>query len=100
MKIISRKQLQIDEELRAICIKIQSEGKSEEEWAQIESCDMFQTEQYCGGYDSAEQGFWFSYYDKNNKEWWFEITTELLTKIINGEWQYLDLYEPTDSKPA
>ncbi|MBN1906327.1 MAG: hypothetical protein JW927_14645 [Deltaproteobacteria bacterium] len=96
MKIIEQKQLKVDDELLSICNKIHAEGKSDEEWAEIESCDMFQSPKYCGGYDATEQGFWFSYYDQNKKEWWFEITTESLNKIIKGELQYLDLYEPNN----
>ena len=94
MKMIEHKQLKVDEELLSLCKEIQSEGKSDEQWAEIESCDMFQTKNYCGGYDACEHGFWFSYYDQNKTEWWFEITTELLSKIINGDLKYLDLYEP------
>lgn len=95
MKIIERKQLEIDNELIRLCKEIQAEGKTDDEWSEIESCDMFQTGKYCGGYEAIEQGFWFSHYDQNGKEWWFEITTESIAKIISGDLQYLDLYEPS-----
>ncbi len=96
MKIIEHKQLEIDSELISLCRKIEAEEKSDREWSEVESCDMFQTEKYCGGYDAIEQGFWFSYYDKSGKEWWFEITTEAIAQIIAGKLQYLDLYEPNN----
>lgn len=94
MKIIEHKQLKVDEELLSLCNEIHSAGKTDEQWAEIESCDMFQTKKYCGGYDATEQGFWFSYYDQDQTEWWFEFTTESLSKITSGKLQYLDLYEP------
>ena len=94
MKIVSRPQLHIDPELISICIEIEKENKSDVEWSEVESSGMFQSDKYCGGYDSIEQSFWFSYYDQNKKEWWFEINTADLKKIISGQLQYLDLYEP------
>lgn len=94
MKIVEHNQLQVDDELKSICREIQSESKIDDEWAEIQSCDMFQTKKYCGGYDAIEQSFWFSYYDKNESEWWFEISLSQIRKIVDGELNYLDLYEP------
>lgn len=95
MKIIEHKQLEIDNDLISLCKEIDAEGKTDDEWSEVESCDMFQSEKYCGGYDAIEQGFWFSYYDPSGKEWWFEITTASIPKIISGTLQYLDLHEPS-----
>jgi hypothetical protein len=48
-------------------------GYSEEQWAEIESSDMFQSEHFCGGYDADEKCFYFSYYCALNKEYWFSF---------------------------
>lgn len=41
MKIVEHIQLQVDNELKSICREIQSESKTDDEWAEIQSCDMF-----------------------------------------------------------
>lgn len=94
MKIVKHKQLLIDDELLAICNEIYKENKLDEDWAKIESCDMFQSKRFCGGYSAEEQAFGFSYYDETDKEWWFEITLSSLDRVINGQLQYFDLYDP------
>ncbi len=95
MKILrDRDQLTVDEELVEICRRITSEGKTEDEWAEIESCDMFQSEHYCGGYDAIEQLFCFSYYSSSGKEWWFHFTLDEASHVVNGPLKYLDIYEP------
>ena len=40
MKMNEHKQLKVDEELLSLCEEIQSEGKSDKQWAEIESCNM------------------------------------------------------------
>ena len=92
MKIHSdRKQLLIDDELRKICQEIKKMNKSHNEWNQIESSDMFQSEKYCGGFDAIEQEFCFSYYDEDNIEYWFAFSLNDLDSIIAGKLKYLDL---------
>lgn len=95
MKIITDKnQLKIDDEFISICREIVSENKTDDEWSEIESSDMFQTKKYCGGYESAEQEFCFSYYDTKGKEWWFQVNLPDISEISKGELKYLDLNEP------
>ncbi len=77
--------IEIDEEFREICSKILSEKRSDEEWALIESSDMFQTEHFCGGYDATEMAFCFSYYDSKNNEFWFQIDLNDVKKIAEKE---------------
>lgn len=77
--------INIDKEFKNICEEIIKENKTEAEWGEIESCDMFQSEHYCGGYEALEQEFCFSYYDKNNKEYWFQLPLAEILKIARGE---------------
>jgi hypothetical protein len=86
----NKKQLKVDKELIDICIQIKNENKNDQQWSLIESCDMYQTKNYCGGYDGIEQDFEFSYYE-NNIEYWFSFSTFEVDKIINGDLQYIDL---------
>lgn len=66
--------LKIDNELKIIIKQIIDEEKNEQEWGQIESSDMYQSEHYCGGFDQTENAFCFSYYDEKNNEYWFQIS--------------------------
>jgi hypothetical protein len=61
----------VTDQLKEICKEIESEGKSEQDWAAIESDDMFQNPPFYGGFDATEGEFCFSYYDDNRAEWWF-----------------------------
>ena len=95
MKIVTdRPQLEIDGELVEICREIFAEGKTDDEWSEIESCDMFQSSHYCGGYDGVEQEFSFSYFEISEKEWWFQLPLADVKKVIEGELKYIDLSEP------
>lgn len=77
--------LQIDEELIEICQQIKSENKSVEEWREIESSDMFQTAHYCGGFESDEAVFTFSYYSTEGEELWLYLELEQVMQIIEGK---------------
>lgn len=84
------KQLRIDHELTGICKEIIEYNKTDSEWNEIESSDLFQTEKYCGGYDGIEQSFCFSYFE-NKKEYWFCFQLNQVSNIIFGKLQFLDL---------
>lgn len=89
----NKPQLRIDNELKNICEQIRRENKTIEEWYQIESDDMFQSGNYCGGFDGIEQEFCFSYYDDEGKEWWFQFSFFDIEKIISGKMLYIDMRE-------
>lgn len=74
----------VDKELLKICNEIKNENLSLDELIACESCDRFQTEHYCGGFDSLEMAFCFSYYE-SDEEYYFQITREEVDKIISGE---------------
>lgn len=77
--------LKVDNELIELLQLIKLEGLSGKEWEQIEASDMFQSENYSGGYDALEAAFTFSYYDTEQREFWFQITLDEIEKIISGE---------------
>jgi hypothetical protein len=78
-------QLFIDPEFRALCREIVVEDRSEEEWAEIESGDMFQTESYVGGFESIEEAFCFSHKAEDGQEHWFQLTLSEVQAIAAGE---------------
>lgn len=84
----------VENELIEICKEIIRQNKTEEEWKLIESSDMFQTENYCGGYDATEEAFCFSYYD-NAQEYWFQLTLDEIKDILIGNKKELDI-KPAD----
>jgi hypothetical protein len=72
----------IEDEFLHLCNEIQNRNLSLNEWRKIASTDMFQSPNYCGGFDEIEDAFCFSYYDKDGKEFWFQIDLEDVNKIV------------------
>ena len=81
----------VDNEFRNICSEIVVENKTEDQWAAIESDDMFQTSKYCGGYDATEMAFCFSYYDEEQKEFWFQLTLAEIQRIVNRQIEKINI---------
>ncbi|HEX6283633.1 MAG TPA: hypothetical protein VFZ71_02110 [Pyrinomonadaceae bacterium] len=77
--------LQISEELIQLFREIVREQKTEEQWAEIESDDMFQTPSFCGGFESLENAFCFSYFNDEQQEFWFQLTLGEVRKAVAGE---------------
>ncbi len=50
-------EIEIDEEFKSICRQIFAKGRGEEEWAEVESGDMFQTVHHCGGFEQLRELF-------------------------------------------
>ena len=75
-------QVQVTNELIGMLEDIVRENKSDDEWALVESDDMFQSPHYCGGYDAIERAFCFSYYPDEGSEYWFQLTLDELRKIV------------------
>ncbi|WP_428261520.1 hypothetical protein [Haliangium sp.] len=73
----------IDEEFRQIAREILAENKDVDEWADIESDDMFQQGRYAGGGDADEGEFCFSYYGPDG-EFWFQMTLAQLEEVAAG----------------
>jgi hypothetical protein len=77
-------QIPSNDELRSICQSISAEEKSLDQWGEIESDDMFQSESFCGGFDSDEQAFLFSWYANDTDEYWFQLSIEQVLEIADG----------------
>ncbi|MCH9693459.1 MAG: hypothetical protein K0U72_03025 [Gammaproteobacteria bacterium] len=78
-------QIPTNENLRSICREISDKEFSVEQWAKIESSDMFQSDGFCGGFDADERAFLFSWYAADQNEYWFQLSIELAESIATGE---------------
>jgi hypothetical protein len=85
--------IQVDEQFFNICEKILSENKTQQEWAFIESSDMFQTRNYCGGYDATEDAFCFSYYDPDGQEFWFQLSLNEVKEIVDRQLKEINSFK-------
>jgi hypothetical protein len=76
--------LTLHADFRAIATEIVDEGKTIDEWAEIESDDMFQRGAYCGGFDATEMQFTFSFFDPGGREFWFQLSLADLNEVATG----------------
>jgi hypothetical protein len=76
--------IDIPEDLATICRLVVAEGKSDDEWAEIESDDMFQEGSVHGGYDATERAFCFSYYRPDGEELWLQLTLTEVAAVAAG----------------
>jgi hypothetical protein len=74
----------VTQEFVGICSKIVAERRTDDEWSQIESDDMFQSDSFVGGFDATEMAFCFSYYDPSGHEYWFQLTTGEIEDVAAG----------------
>lgn len=88
-------ELQIPGELSEILREIVREQRTEAQWAEIESDDMFQSPSFCGGFESLENAFCFSFYNEERKEFWFQLTLDEIQRAVNGELIIIEL-RPAD----
>ena len=77
-------QIPSNDELRTLCQCITAEGLSLEQWAEIESDDMFQSASFRGGFDADERAFLFSWYANDMDEYWFQLSMDDVVEIANG----------------
>ena len=77
-------QLVPDAEFVGICRQVADQACTDEDWADRESDDWFQTPNFCGGYDADERAFCFSYYDASGNEWWFQVSLSDARMISAG----------------
>ena len=74
----------VDNQLKEICASIESQALNENEWADKESDDEFQTQNYCGGFDADENAFCFSYFTPSGSELWFQFNLNEASLIKSG----------------
>lgn len=77
-------QIPITNDLVDICTEIIDKNYSNEMCSEIESDDMFQVNNFVGGFDADENEFCFSYTASNNSEYWFQFSLDLAHQIFNG----------------
>jgi hypothetical protein len=80
----------LQKDFLSICEGILQENKSIEEWAAVESDDMFQKGNYVGGFDATEMAFCFSVF-VDHREYWFQVFLEEIKGILSGEITELDV---------
>lgn len=82
--------IEISAELRGILESIVNESTSINFWRDHAASDWFQTENYCGGFESVEDGFTFSYFAPDGKEYWFQFLLSDLPEILDGTIETLE----------
>lgn len=83
-----KRQLLVDDELKAIAQEIIEQKWTIQEWAAHESGDWFQTENYCGGFEAEDDDngeFAFAKYPATEKEFWFSFTYDSAEDIASGK---------------
>ena len=81
-----------DDALTAICREIIAAGRTESEWAERESSDMFQRGTYCGGFDADEMEFCFDTLI-DGTEYWFQFNLQDAARIAVGHAVALEAVE-------
>jgi len=87
--------IKVGQELIEILSSLNAESRTNDEWAELESDDLFQSEHYVGGYDADEEAFCFSYYDVRRNEYWFQVTLEEVVNILHGSVKEIEV-RPAD----
>ena len=87
-------ELPVDAELRALCAEIAEWMRTEPDWVEDESSDMFQSEHYCGGWEGPEDGFTFSHYDATRTERWFSLSPDEVRAAASGALATVDARDP------
>lgn len=82
--------LPVPADLRVICREIVAEGKTDDEWSEVEADDWFQTDTVTGGYDALERAFTFSYHVPEGGELWLQLTLEEAARVAEGELNVVD----------
>lgn len=83
--------IDIPDEFKTLCCRIADERKSIDQWAAVESDDMFQTNSFVGGFEATESAFCFSYYDPEGNEHWFQVTLEEVREVAEGRLTNLEV---------
>ncbi|WP_299214666.1 hypothetical protein [uncultured Aquimarina sp.] len=83
--------LKVDPEFKEVCKEIVNRELTIFQCELIESYDMFQTDNYNGGFDATESEFCFSYYDQNKREYWFQVSLSNIEKILTNDIEELEI---------
>lgn len=85
----------IESDFYAICTQIISEGKTADEWAELESDDLFSEGNYEGGFDATEMEFCFRVY-VDEQEYWFQLPLNEVEQVCLNQKTEIDL-RPAES---
>lgn len=86
--------MEVPVELVRIAEEIVARSWTDEEWAEHESDDEFQTERLIGGYGATESAFCFSVYDNTGSEWCFQLTLAEVAEVAAGNRTRIDVRRP------
>lgn len=75
-----------------IITEIDHINKTDKEWIEIESSNMFQTNRYCGGYDADEMAFCFSYFTEDRSEYWFQFSLADVKQVMLKDINHFEYY--------
>ncbi len=88
--------IKIDDELKSICQTILDMDKTEDEWVELESVDMFQGENHCGGFDACERLFTVGKYVNGEELYTIQFTLEQVPMITRGIMQAIQTVDFDD----
>jgi hypothetical protein len=74
----------IDDNFRAICRTIVTEYDATGEASLIESDDIYQETNFCGGWESSVRRFGFSFYAPDGGDYIFSFTLDEARIVANG----------------
>jgi hypothetical protein len=86
--------LALPKDLVEIARLIAARPWTEDDWADHESDDEFQTESAAGGFDATERAFCFSVYDDAETEWWVQFTLREALAIASGRLTEIEARRP------
>ena len=76
--------LTIDDEFRDICRAIISQVDCEGDASLVESDDEYQCSNFCGGWQSSDSKFWFSFYAPDGGDYIFSLTIDDVRRVAGG----------------
>lgn len=76
--------LVVDEEFRSICRHISEEYDRLGDASLIDSDDLIQSQNFCGGWDSESSQFGFSFYAPDGGDYIFSITLDDARIVAQG----------------
>ena len=84
-EFIDPMEIPISPELESICFQIMVKDLTPAQWSENESTDMFQNDEFCGGFNAVENMFCFSYFTENDIEYWFQLSLFDAIQIAKGK---------------
>ena len=77
-------QIDVTDELIAILRQIKARKLDLAGWDAVSSSDMFQSDNFCGGFEGSEGEFTFSFFTRDGDEYWFQFPLSDVPEILDG----------------